>query len=189
MCLLTWGKELLARFESNRSVESLYGEDTDRDSASSRLPRAVNRAQHYRRELEFLKLTECVQRLGVCVNMPGCEISHLAIVPVIRQKQLRANADDAAIEEDHAAVVRDSLVQDWHPDIDQDILRQIAPQQSGERLPGVSVRVSLQEGVLAAVSRDLKLWTSAKSAPRGLRLFCMPRTLAWYQWLGKLAEL
>ena len=77
------------------------------------------------------------------------------------------------IEKQHAAVVSNPSVQNGHPDIDQDTFCQISAEQLCKRFPGVSKRVSLQKGILAAISSDLKLWPGSKSAPRCLRLLCV----------------
>ena len=154
-------EELLARLEAERGVERLDDEDADRRG------RRAGEGLEARRQPELLERPE---PRAARVDEPRREVAHLAVVAVVREVDLRAEADDLAVEAHDAAVVRDVAVLHGHADVAQDPVGQVAVEQLVEALPRVLERVELEERVLAAVARDLELGPRAERAPRRLGL-------------------
>ena len=94
--------------------------------------------------------------------LPRGEPSTLSVIVATGQEQLRPNHQDALVEAEHTAVVESVLEVDWHSDVAKKIPRKVPVRQDfTQRLPAVFLGVELEEVILAAVARDLKLWTDS----------------------------
>lgn len=88
---------------------------------------------------------------------PGREPPPLPVVAVARQRQLGAQQQHAAVEQEGPRVVAHAAVRHGQACVHHQPCGTVAAQQHRHRLPRVRLRVRLQEVVLAAVAGQLQL--------------------------------
>lgn len=73
-------------------------------------------------------------------------------VPAICKRLLRFDEQDAPVIDKHTTIEVAGTMQNWHAEVEEDVLTVLMVDDSAERAPGGFVEIQLEEMVLAAIT-------------------------------------